>query len=230
MVARYIIAILTNQGRLSLKTDSKSVKSDQRYLATFKSKVNAVLSHFDFTVIIYAATARDRYRKPRTGMWDELVEDADLDVDDGVNFASSFFVGDAGGRPAGSNIKADHSCSDRDFASNVGIQFKTPEEFFLKEEPRAYSRTLEPRTYLKEMVDSAMTPFCKANPLDIIVFCGSPAAGKSTFYWTTLKPLGYERVNQDILKSVGSFFVFFAMGKDSYLTVVCDLRAFLSEE
>lgn len=34
------------------------------------------------------------------------------------------------------------------------------------------------------------------------MFCGSPGAGKSTFYWTHLEPLGYERINQDILKSV----------------------------
>lgn len=36
---------------------------------------------------------------------------------------------------------------------------------------------------------------------EIILFVGSPGAGKSTFYWRHLKPLGYERVNQDILKS-----------------------------
>ena len=33
------------------------------------------------------------------------------------------------------------------------------------------------------------------------MFCGSPGAGKSTFYWENLRPLGYERINQDILKS-----------------------------
>lgn len=44
--------------------------------------------------------------------------------------------------------------------------------------------------------------FTKKNPLDIVILCGSPGAGKSTFYWKHLKPLGYERINQDILKTV----------------------------
>ena len=42
----------------------------------------------------------------------------------------------------------------------------------------------------------------KGNPLDLVLFCGSPGAGKSTFYWKYLKSLGYERVNQDLLKTV----------------------------
>ena len=46
-------------------------------------------------------------------MWKELLEDLDLDEEDGPNLQSSFFVGDAGGRAARPNAKADHSCSDR---------------------------------------------------------------------------------------------------------------------
>lgn len=46
--------------------------------------------------------------------------------------------------------------------------------------------------------------FEKRNPLDLVIFCGSPGAGKSTFYWKYLQPLGYERVNQDNLKSVSA--------------------------
>ena len=140
-------------------------------------------------------------------MWDELLEDMDLDVNEGPDLEASFFVGDAGGRPATSQVKADHSCSDRNFAANVGIDFKTPEEYFLNEEPRDYIRTFDPRTYLQEVADSAESvsvPFTRANPLDLIILCGSPGAGKSTFYWTVLGPLGYERVNQDTLKTVGS--------------------------
>ena len=46
-------------------------------------------------------------------MWKELLEDLDLDDNDGSDLQSSFFVGDAGGRAARPNAKADHSCSDR---------------------------------------------------------------------------------------------------------------------
>jgi len=33
----------------------------------------------------------------------------------------------------------------------------------------------------------------------LVLLCGSPGAGKSTFFWTQLAPQGYERVNQDTL-------------------------------
>ncbi|PQE03758.1 hypothetical protein CJF30_00006435 [Rutstroemia sp. NJR-2017a BBW] len=41
----------------------------------------------------------------------------------------------------------------------------------------------------------------RKNPQDVILFVGSPGAGKSTFYWKQLEPLSYARVNQDILKT-----------------------------
>ena len=98
---------------MSLKTDSKTIKSDQRSLANFKSKASSVFNQLDIPVTLLAASARDQYRKPRTGMWTELLDELDLDVSDGPDLQASFFVGDAGGRAARSGIKADHSCSDR---------------------------------------------------------------------------------------------------------------------
>ncbi|KAL9604981.1 MAG: hypothetical protein Q9219_000169 [cf. Caloplaca sp. 3 TL-2023] len=41
----------------------------------------------------------------------------------------------------------------------------------------------------------------KKNIVDIILLCGSPGSGKSTYYRKHLQPLGYERVNQDTLKT-----------------------------
>ena len=109
----YITAIMSNQGGISLKSDPKTVKSDQKRLSTFKAKVQLILGQLDFPVSLYAGTSRDRFRKPRTGMWDELLDDYDLDGGDGVDLESSFFVGDAGGRTARVGAKADHACSDR---------------------------------------------------------------------------------------------------------------------
>ena len=96
-----------------MKSDPKTIKADQRNLANFKAKVSAVFKNLDFPISIYAATSRDEYRKPRVGMWKEMLEDYDLDVGQGVNLAGSFFVGDAGGREAGKDRVKDFSCSDR---------------------------------------------------------------------------------------------------------------------
>jgi hypothetical protein len=65
------------------------------------------MRQLDIPLSIYAATQADEYRKPRTGMWKELMDDYDLDLDERLDLKGSFFVGDAAGRPA------DHSCSDR---------------------------------------------------------------------------------------------------------------------
>lgn len=93
-------------------------------------------------------------------------------------------------------------------AANVGIEFKTPEEFFLHEAVRPLTRDFEPRNYLNPSLTTSLdaSPLVieKRNPLDIVMFCGSPASGKSTFYRKHLQPLGYERVNQDTLKTVRS--------------------------
>lgn len=96
-----------------MKSDPKTVKSDQKRLADFKTKVSAVLNQIDIPISVYAATSRDQYRKPRTGMWSELLDDYDLDAASSVDLENSFFVGDAGGREAISGGVKDHSCVDR---------------------------------------------------------------------------------------------------------------------
>ncbi|KAI9867300.1 MAG: hypothetical protein M1813_009578 [Trichoglossum hirsutum] len=201
----YLLVVFTNQGAVSLKSDSKTIKRDQKNLATFKGRVTASLNRLDFPIFVYAATSRDKYRKPRTGMWEEMLRDFDLNGAS-LDLESSFFVGDAAGRPAIDGGSQDFSCSDRDFAANIGIQFYTPEEFFLKEPSKSFTRDFDPAMYLnKSRVSSATSNnplFSKENLIDIVMFCGSPGSGKSTFYWRHVKPLGYERVNQDVLKTV----------------------------
>ncbi|KAI4088001.1 MAG: hypothetical protein LQ344_006376 [Seirophora lacunosa] len=201
-LARYIVSILSNQGSIGLKTDSKLIKNEQKSLANFKSKASSVFNQLGIPILLLAATARDQYRKPRVGMWTELLEEIDLDTREGPVLGESFFVGDAGGRAARSGAKADHSCSDRNLAANVGIAFKTPEEFFLHEPPQSFTRDFEPSIYLNPADSTSLKLVIeKKNVLDIILLCGSPGSGKSTFYRKHLQPLGYQRVNQDTLKT-----------------------------
>ncbi|CAG8952265.1 hypothetical protein HYFRA_00001005 [Hymenoscyphus fraxineus] len=196
----YRVVIFSNQGGIALKADPKVSKSNQSKVAVFKAKVSAVLNQLDLPVTLYAATEKDIYRKPRTGMWTELLDDYDIHPDD-LDLEHSLFVGDAAGRHAEAGRAKDFSCSDRDFAGNIGLKFQTPEEFFLGESPRPFARTFEPSEFVARSAAEVFAPFLKKNKQDIVMFCGSPGAGKSTFYWKNLEPIGYERVNQDILKT-----------------------------
>ncbi|KAL1612424.1 DNA kinase/phosphatase Pnk1 [Paraconiothyrium brasiliense] len=181
------------------------MKSDQKRLADFKAKVSTVFTQLELPISVYAATSHDRYRKPRVGMWVELLEDHDLERAGTVDLDNSFFVGDAAGRRASGSRTKDFSCGDRNFAANVGIHFHTPEEYFLEEDPSPFIREFDPTVVLQEAAaistDATSEPFSKAVSLEIVLFCGSPGAGKSSFYWRHLQPLGYARVNQDILKT-----------------------------
>lgn len=97
-----------------MNSASKTVNSDKKRLADFKQKVKSVLTQLDLPIVLYAATDKDKFRKPRTGMWDKLLEAHGLTQEGDVDLEACYFVGDAGGRTAISkSIKADFSCSDR---------------------------------------------------------------------------------------------------------------------
>lgn len=207
----YRIVILSNQAGLTLHPDPKAKgpkNLGKDRVAKFKQKCSAVLANLDIPTTIYAATGKDMYRKPRPGMWAELCADYGVAADE-VDLANSIFVGDAGGRTAklqyndskATAVAKDFSCSDRNFAHNVGVRYQTPEEFFLGAEPREFTRDFDIVDHPFGEADEGTTVFEKKNDKDIVLFCGPPGAGKSTFYWKHLKPLGYERVNQDMLKS-----------------------------
>lgn len=203
----YAIVAISNQAAVSLRADLKAPKDGMRSFNNLKGKITAVFKTLDLPMSLYAASGHDAYRKPRTGMWEQLLKDYGLSGVDDVDHINSVFVGDAAGRAGdkAAGIKKDHSSSDRDLASNVGIGFKTPEEFFLNESAKPFTRNFEPSSYLEaeltSQTDSSPLLFSKKNGVDIVLFCGSPGAGKSTFYWRHMQPLGYERVNQDILKT-----------------------------
>jgi bifunctional polynucleotide phosphatase/kinase len=93
-----------------LKADSTGPKAK---LPAFKAKATAVLKQLNLPINIYAATEKDIFRKPRTGMWTALLEDHDIKNSGELDLENSIFVGDAAGRNAGNGTPKDFSCSDR---------------------------------------------------------------------------------------------------------------------
>ncbi|KAI5860344.1 PNK3P-domain-containing protein [Durotheca rogersii] len=207
----YRIVIFSNQGGIVLRADPKVKGSEkkQERASAFKRKCTAVLKALDIPVSLYAAAEHDVFRKPRTGMWAEFCRDYGISAD-AIDRARSVFVGDAGGRGARPKsgdgtpaIRKDPSCVDRDFAHNLGLAYKEPEDYFHGDAPREFTRAfdLAAHPYTEPDAQAAGVAFEKTNEKDVVLFCGPPGAGKSTFYQRYLEPLGYERVNMDLLKT-----------------------------
>lgn len=108
----FIVVLISNQGAIQLHPDRKAPTAHRGRLESWQGKAASILRTLDIPTTVYAATAFDNYRKPRTGMWDEILEDYDL-TPETVNMKESFFVGDAAGRIAVPGFDKDFSDSDR---------------------------------------------------------------------------------------------------------------------
>ncbi|XP_071753338.2 bifunctional polynucleotide phosphatase/kinase [Centroberyx gerrardi] len=170
----------------------------------FKSKVEDILSTLQLPVQVFVATGPGVYRKPVMGMWNHLCEKANSGVT--VDKTQSLYVGDAAGRPvnwAPGQKKKDFSCSDRLFALNIGLQFHTPEEYFLGWKSAPYSlpefdpRKVDSSARLYDPPAASLT----SSKTEVIVAVGFPASGKSTFFHSHVIPKGYVYVNRDTVGS-----------------------------
>lgn len=170
----------------------------------FKSKVEDILTTLQLPVQVFVATGPGVYRKPVMGMWNHLCDKANDGVT--VDKMQSLFVGDAAGRPenwAPGRKKKDFSSSDRLFALNIGLQFHTPEEFFLGWKSAPYKlpdfdpRKIDSNARLYDPPSASLT----SSNTEVIVAVGFPASGKSTFFHAHVIPKGYVYVNRDTLGS-----------------------------
>ncbi|KAG0706419.1 polynucleotide kinase 3 phosphatase-domain-containing protein [Suillus ampliporus] len=171
----------------------------QQQLEGWKKKIpliSAALPSVPFR--LFAASAKDGFRKPMTGMWDELER---IFAADGIQIDkdASFFVGDAAGRTN------DFASTDRKWAVNVGIPFYTPEEYFLRLPSAPYTlpgfhvSSLPPKLPLLDPPTAKIIP--GAAGTELVIFSGFPCLGKSSFFRRHFAPAGYTHINQDTLGS-----------------------------
>ena len=184
----YEIVIFSNQDNLIEKPEKKEIVLNR--IDTLRKML--VKDNIDLNVFI--STGRDFCRKPNTGMWNYFIKKVNYEVD----LKKSFYVGDAAGRLKDKKNKKDFSCSDRMFASNIGINFYTPEVFFLKEKDREYTM---PNLAQELFVDNEdKNPDIKdLIKYSVIILVGAPASGKSTL--SKKLGSGYTILNNDEIKS-----------------------------
>ncbi|GJJ77730.1 bifunctional polynucleotide phosphatase/kinase [Entomortierella parvispora] len=196
----YILVIITNQNGLDGKVEKQK---------EFKLKMEKICGQLQLPMWILISMQKDHYRKPMTGLWHWLetkFEEDGIHIDDD----QSYYVGDAAGRHDGWKVGAvkDFNNTDRKFAVSLGIAFHTPEHFFLNqhcpEEKWSFGK-FDPKVWPKQMplFSPSSTPLLpESGTCEVILFCGFPASGKSSFAQKHILSTGrYEYVNQDTLKS-----------------------------
>jgi bifunctional polynucleotide phosphatase/kinase len=124
-------------------------------------KIQDLSRQLGISIQAFLAAAKDKWRKPSmlnvilclqiagTSMWDYFVKNCNGGQQ--VNIKESMYIGDAAGRAKNWKFGSpkDISCSDRAFAHNIGVEFKTPEEFFLGEAPAIFQwDSIDPQNFL----------------------------------------------------------------------------------
>jgi bifunctional polynucleotide phosphatase/kinase len=191
----YYPIIITNQARIK-SADANSLLKDR--IQQVYDKLSAISP-----LQIYAACAKDKWRKPHTTIYEEYIVPQMGDQNEII------FIGDAAGRPN------DIGDSDRALAYNLGLVspvkplFATPEEYFWEEaaQPRTWNRP-NPRQWLDVPTAPIRDQLITSIPVNIgcILLVGAPGSGKSTLaralsthsHFTTRTTL---IINQDTLKT-----------------------------
>jgi bifunctional polynucleotide phosphatase/kinase len=185
----YLIVIFSNQSNID--------KPNRQHIIL--NRIYNIFNTIPIPNLFFISNSDDINRKPNKGMWEYMEKLLKQPID----LENSFYVGDAGGREY-PDKKPDFSCSDRYFAYNLGINYKTPEEFFNEDFAKNYVTNLYPLEKFKDLKDSNRfngNQIINKNIAEIILMVGYPSSGKSTFSKKYFVNNGYKYINQDLHKS-----------------------------
>lgn len=199
-----------NNNIVILFTNQSGVERKDIDIDFLKKRFDNFFEYLGVSVPVYISTCKDKYRKPSPEMWSTALDYLGnilypvLGKDCNIDEKESVYIGDAAGRKVNwkPGKKKDFACSDRKFAYNCGIQFLTPEEYFLSENLSddlwSYD-TFNPFTYQKEDKEQLQLQHRQPDKQTVYMLIGPPGAGKSTFCTTHLDDC--IRINMDTLKT-----------------------------
>jgi len=174
----YTIIIISNQA---------GCKKDQSKIKEKFNQVQAALE--DIPLAAAFATDYNLYRKPNT----KVIEYLECFLSTKIDLENSFYIGDAAGRPG------DHSCCDRKFADNIGVPFHPIEKFLNpNHEVEDFTWGFNPSEYLEQAQSNQAPDVPHDQSQELILMCGYPGSGKSTFVKTNL--FNHTYVSKDNLK------------------------------
>ena len=167
--------------KLVFITNQAGIAKGKLTVEQFQMKMTKLLARLGVPTMVFASISDvGYYRKPRPGIWEWL----ELRGNHGVvvDREKSFYCGDAAGRLVGHlpGRKKDFSCSDRLLASNLGVKFFTPEEFFLGHKPtKQFVTPFSPQSLTSSaLVDPADSKLVISKPF-LALLVGIMGSGKS---------------------------------------------------
>jgi DNA 3'-phosphatase len=142
-------------------------------------------------VVAFFASKKNKYNKPNTNVW-RLLNVLYRKEGKFINHETSLHIGHNAGRVTRNMYAFDTSCSDRAFASNIGIAFSTPDRFFLNFAyttawrwdsliiPKRKRETLyeESKKYTAPVIKDILEEMTESKIYTIII-AGPPSSGKT---------------------------------------------------
>uniref|UniRef100_A0A0K0F9Y0 Bifunctional polynucleotide phosphatase/kinase (inferred by orthology to a human protein) n=1 Tax=Strongyloides venezuelensis TaxID=75913 RepID=A0A0K0F9Y0_STRVS len=187
-----------NGYKLILFTNQKGISSKKNTNINLKNRIENIVEKINLPLQVFISTGHPKYRKPSKGMWELLCEMYNDSIP--INLSNSFYVGDGAGR-LGEPIlpKRDFSDSDRLFSLNIGITFKTPEEFFKKTKYTGgyFDALFNPKIFFDRTLPLLVpenSEIISSEP-EIVLLVGITGSGKSFFASKYLDVNNYYIIN-----------------------------------